>query len=387
MSKGYIYNDWVYAGDPAPLTDYFTSGLIPVDLVSYELPYETAQGATGRVVIAGDLKTDYSNHIIRIDDKLYHIKQSSSVSGGNTTLTVGDDASIFDDAMMFSRRGNDSSWYFIGAFPDARYPSTPSKTFPYLYGRPKNYRSYVTDSLIEQMEQIWFDPESILFDGVEEITEGGVSLYPINIAKMIRLLRTKGLVIDYTLDTKYLNATLVKIARYEKETPIFDKDGHSDIISADFSNNVCSYVWVVTTVQTAQYIYANIDGRAVNLIETYPMPEPSRLGFTSIIQDKTVRTESAAQALAQAEIDKNTFNHKIVFESDKELHIGQPVVVCLDRGNYRSTISSVIKKSNTDRLQYTCGDLPVTASDLIRDNSWAYNTIPKNPRKGQLIFV
>ena len=194
-------------------------------------------------------------------------------------------------------------------------------------------------------------------------------------------------VIDYTGNDKTLFAKLVKIAKYENETPIFDKDGHSDIISADFSNNVCSYVWVVTTVQTAQYIYANIDGIAVNLIETYPMPEPSRLGFTSIIQDKTVRTEAAAKALAQAEIDKNTFNHKIVFESDKELHIGQPVCVCLDRGNYHSVISSVVKKSNTDRLQYTCGDLPVTASDLIRDNAWSYNGIPKNPRKGQLIFV
>lgn len=385
--RGYIYYDWVFAGESSTITNYTTNGILPVDLVSYELPYEMAQGATGRIVIAGDLKTDYSNHIIRIDDKLYHIKQSSSVSGGNTTLTVGDDASIFDDAMMFIRRGYDSSWYFLGAFPDARYPTTPSKAFPFLYGRPKNYRSYVTDSLIEQMEQIWFPPDSILFDGVEEITEGGLSLYPINIAKMIRLLRMNGLVIDYTVDNKYLNATVKKIVKYTNETPIFDRDGHSDIISADFANSACSYVWVVTTTQTAQYVYANIDGRAVNLIETYPMPEPNRLGYTSIVQDTSVRTEAAAKDVAQAEIDKNTYNHKIVFESDKELHIGQPVVVCLDRGNYHSVISSVIKKSNTDRLQYTCGDLPVTASDLIRDNAWSYNAVPKNPRKGQLIFV
>ena len=50
--------------------------------------------------------------------------------------------------------------------------------------------------------------------------------------------------------------------------------------------------------------------------------------------------------------------------------------------------AKVTIKSGDDRYYYTCGELPQTAAQHIKANSWSYGKrLPHNPYVGQLAFV
>lgn len=381
--KGYIYEDWKPTTDDWTTAEYVCDGIRIVDIISYELPYELSQGYTGRVTVAGNPGADYSYHIIRIDGKLYHIKSSDSTDGKKTTLVIGDDASIYDDVLAFCNFPNYNAWsLFNEVFPSQE--GVLSRAAAANYGRPHQYKSIVSAEAEAFLRTVPVDLESLRFDGIDDRpTE---PKHPINVGKLMRYIRFAGVNVTYSLDSRFVIAECTEVVP-NVPVPIFDKDGHSNILTADFNNNATSYVLVQGRDNFINnYEFMNVEGVAV-AYNAVPLPVPTRKGHTAYPQDLTVTTLDAARVVAQAEIDKDTFAHKIVFESDKILHLGQPVIVCLERGNYRSLISSVIKKSGTDWLQYTCGDLPITASEMIRDNAWTYDNIPKNPRRGQLVFV
>ena len=78
----------------------------------------------------------------------------------------------------------------------------------------------------------------------------------------------------------------------------------------------------------------------------------------------------------------------VEFASDKVFHLNQPVRLMLERGILNTAISKVTIKSKDDRYYYTCGDLPQTAAQHIKANSWSYGSrLPHNPYAGQLAFI
>lgn len=180
--------------------------------------------------------------------------------------------------------------------------------------------------------------------------------------------------------------------------PIVFGDGHSEVISQKYDDeNVVSFItlfaWrlISQSSSASHWEYKRIK---------YYLTEDANITDDESLQCQGQSTEVSLEGLkttditwqqgleyVQDEFLKNKWEHKVEFASDKIYRLGQPVRLVLDRGILDTTISSVYKKSTDDRWLYTCGDLPLTASEQIKDNSWSYGRrLPLNPVKGQLAF-
>lgn len=180
--------------------------------------------------------------------------------------------------------------------------------------------------------------------------------------------------------------------------PIVFGDGHSEIISQKYDDtNIVSFITLFAFRRVSSsggILYDEFKRIKYFLTEDMNITDDESLqcqGQSAEISLEGLKTTDITweQGLeyVQDEFLKNEWKHKVEFASDKIYRLGQPVRLVLDRGILDTTISSVYKKSSDNRYIYTCGDLPLTASEQIKDNSWSYGRrLPLNPIKGQLAF-
>lgn len=369
-----------------------------VTVTSYELPLETAQGETGKVTIAGSLDSDYTRYIISIDgfDYVFKITGQSTGSENQTTITIEDLVSIMEH--FTAMRSGDDSGNYNGEL-DAFYTYTRFDGLP----RPVAVNSRYTPDFI------YIDPQNI--DAVsgalsdrniprsEYVTKINDYLSYIDSDALLRSIRQRG--IQVTLQRKNVHvpttsgdiqdltdydaivATLADVGN--DVLVVYFEDGHNQLISESYNDSICSCVRAYSDVSGAYSEYFLLEDGTIS-DDWSALTGNQAKGYTTITVYKS--SEMSAYDCAVEIFAQNEHSHKIEFASDRVMHIGQPVKLILKRGILDSVISKVTAKSGDTRYHYTCGELPVTASERITSDKWEYSRrLPLNPRKGQLCIV
>ncbi len=379
-----------------------------VNVTDYDLPLECYSGESGSVTFEGKSKQDYSQYLFRLDvlDTMWKIKEAETGDAQSTKLSVTDQTGILDGAIVKS------------SFDNSMYSSTIDR--PTLFGIiGLNNRNDNTDFDLQSGRFMYpylrFNniPNSDYqkwnsFLASVSLTTSDYALYSANssgtrrfitdVYKLISELSSVGISVKYSIalrrpnqlgsTTLALYVTLGIIENYSTATPVYFKDGHSYLLSESYDGDVCSCfigipsspsTWPPSPVDYVYYLNENMQ----------PIPSTGKdsqiNGYTKM---ETCSNSGDAYSKALAAFGQNQWKHKVEFASDKIFHLNQPVRLMLERGILNTAISKVTIKSKDERYYYTCGDLPQTAAQHIKANSWSYGMrLPHNPYVGQLAFV
>lgn len=377
-----------------------------VTVADYELPLETAQGETGKATILGQLDGDYSRYLLSLENMEYIFKITGQQSGDRlqTTLTLADSIGILEGMRVLRYDGPHDfmlpgdicrlvrSWPGIGAFgePSNNLPSpdTPLPKYTYLNSAPA--RVFVTAETISRIEAAITARSIPLENCIETVNDAQYFGIP---EQLLRALRQYGFSVNISKGMAgTVETLLVDIDDASQAAQVIATgDGHTEVLSEAYTEDICSAVYValngIAPVGDADVRYLTASGTvSQNVADQVP-----GYASTAYIESPSgnVQERDAQIDAAAAEIfAKNTRGHKIEFASDKVLHIGQPVRLMLSRGVLDTVISKVMKKSGDTRYQYTCGELPVTAAEMIRADNITYaSRLPNHPRKGQLFIL
>lgn len=367
-----------------------------VNITSYNLPIETFQGETGTINIVGDLNGDYSRFILYIPDlnKCFKITSDKSGNGTETRINVSDDISLVEGS-SFIEISSGETWFRNLRFcyiPGIDYSSPNSSNYVPDYIYLNSEWNYIDRSNEEYNRIIrWFRNVQIPVDDFdrEDVSTGSTKYYLYSTDNVLRVLRSYGAEISFGYNEEWIDSTteesifipvlLLTFGElgFDSVIPVFFNDGHSELISESYNNDICSCVCLATGNSNKTNYYLKSD-LTVSTDKTEQIP-----GYTTF---KFIR--NGTQADAEEIFLDNTYSHKIEFASDKKFRLGQPVKLVLKSGILDTSISKVMLKSGDDRFHYVCGELPVTASDKIKSEEWTYcKRLPNNPRKGQLFLV
>lgn len=377
-----------------------------VTVTAYELPLETAQGETGRAVIIGQLDADYSRYIFSVDGFEHVFKISGQQSGDRlqTTITLADSIGLLEGMRVLRYDGGHDimlpgdicrlsrSWDGMGVFgepsPNLPSPDTPIPKQTYLNSAPA--RVFVTAETIGSIEAAITARSIPLENCIEKVNDSQYFVIP---EQLLRALRQYGFSVNISKGMAgTVETLLVDITDATRAAQIIPTgDGHTEALSESYTEDICSAVYVavngraLTDGEHVRYLAA--DGT----ISTSSADQVSGYASTAYVENPSGNYQELLAQIdaAAAEVfAQNTKSHKIEFASDKELHIGQPVRLMLSRGVLDTVVSKVTIKSGDTRYQYTCGELPVTAAEMIRADNITYaSRMPNHPRKGQLFIL
>ena len=398
-----------------------------IQILSYELPIEADLSEKGSVTVEGVVGDQYERMLLIIDglnEYTFVIGENSSSfidREGTSVLSVYPWQKAYEDCtkpLFQYEYENDNfayvrpfSWVYAGIiqdpvwyYPDLYAPDYATRSFNTYSGAVYSYLSSIT------VPETCYTEEST---GSQAIS-GYKKFRVYDCARfMNELLKTR---VRFKVSwQKYrqstneymcLNIGNPYFAYEDTAYPVYFNDGHSEIRSFSISTNTASiisaYIGTGTDWQTsmdyyyllrAYYILRN-NGTVV--INTNRTTDPDQAKGTAITLVKSYGNTSKSRStilnevkvLAEEEFTKNSYSHKAEFYSDKRFYLGQHIRLMFDDFSFDTAISRVMLESTDDRYHYFCGDLPVTASEQIRDNSWSYGKrLPLNPRKGQLVIV
>lgn len=352
-----------------------------VTITSYELPLETAQGETGKATIAGQLDADYSRYMISFEDdeRIYKITGAQTGSSLETVLTISDWMAAFEGELAAVDNGYISeeinSLFLFGT--SALVTSFCSPVIAKSNFTPTAIRGNSASSAVRS----YIDSLHIPAAEAQPLYEASTrKLYKYD--DVLRVIQNHGVTVTAGIRiVSNASALVFEFGIGDNSVVVVPfNDGHSELISESYKDDKCTCVNLVLADYQQRAYY--LDGS--NSIST--SRESQSAGYTIVAQYDSEYGSQVNQAAAI--FASNTSSHKIEFASDKTLHIGQPVKLMTSRGVLDTSISKVMKKSGDDRLYYTCGELPVTATERIKADSWDYGTrLPANPRKGQIFIM
>ncbi len=134
-------------------------------------------------------------------------------------------------------------------------------------------------------------------------------------------------------------------------------DGHSQLVSQDFSSNITSKVTVVIG-GVNNYYYLQADG---SISTTAPSPRIAGKWETIVLREDGDALEEATKIF-----EKNSAALKIEFYSDKLLEYCAPVTIVADGHVSDANISFIGISSDDYRYHYIAGDMPVTLLDKLK---------------------
>ncbi len=384
-----------------------------IDIADYEIPLEAYQAENGKATVVGDLTINPTRLLLVLpgrENDFFRIAESVQGDGKQMTLTISDPLEWMNDVYAVYQASSTSTPpdfltivrntftdyggtdpFGAGIFSPARYNTVAWTDWP------EEVRTILENAVVDPSEYIISTTKGTGLNGT----------YYRSIAKVSTLFRIMRQLGVGTIVSFYKNiyggAYYARILTYiiEKTAayPIFFDDGHNELLSESYNDsNICSalIIWNRNVSGGGIFFLDENFNLFTNAGDQHVLPTSGKQmsGFTSIIWINTSLPSdidaryTALIPTAQAEFDKNQYSHKIEFASDKEFHIGQPVRLNLKKGWLNSAISKVSIKSGDNRYFYTCGELPQTAAQQIKANSWSYGTrLPENPYKGQLVFI
>lgn len=360
-----------------------------VELTEYELPIDNITNESGHVTIASNIDFDPSGMVLRIDefpDEIWFVTQKSSASSSTTTLDVVDYTGAADGIIcdVYKQTPGGVFVHFDGYLRSIFYyqsgiitGSLGLSNFQYvkLNNSPQHFREWL-DAHAPTVEDLAIDDN----DG---LTSAGM---------VLRYLRSIGIntkgraVFEGALNSFYLfDIGFIPSFGADPLNVVFN-DGHSEVLIEDYKNDICSKV--VFGGGTDQYFLATDGVTVFDYLEWVSETYEQMKGDTRCFYDPSLNTDAKKKAKAAEIFAENTASHKIVFASDREFRAGQTVRLHLNRGILETAISSVTIKSNDNRKIYTCGDIPVTASEYIK-NSYITESVrrPNNLHEGQLVLI
>lgn len=366
-----------------------------VNVTDYDLPLECYSGESGSVTFEGKSKQDYSQYLFRLDvlDTMWKIKEAETGDSQSTKLAVTDSTAILDGAIASPH------------FPNTYYSADLDSTGIVL-AIIGNYKlGNITNADVQRGKYIYpyIGCSSVALPNI--LTGAGLKtadylLYNKNVSgdrqvvtdlfKLITDLVSLGANVTFSIGDRAthqtgrsLLLTITERTGYSIATPIYFHDGHSYLLSESYDGDVCScYIGLPSSpsVFPQQFTYYLDENMQIVQDKSYQIN-----GYTKI---ETVSDNADALDKATAAFGQNQWKHKVEFASDKVFHLNQPVKLMLERNVLNTAISKVTIKSGDDRYYYTCGELPQTAAQHIKANSWSYGKrLPHNPYVGQLAFV
>lgn len=385
MATGYIISPWDF------------SVVQSVNVTDYDLPLECYSGETGSVTFEGKGLRDYSQYIFRLDvlDTMWKIKEAETGDALSTKLSVTDQTGILDGAIAspliqgvtYSADLTETYLNAITGYMNAEtsgsYDVQYSRyLYPYIGPKGTSLPNILTGAGLKTADYLLINktPSSNqrymvtdLYKLVTDLVGIGAKL-SLSIGKRAPRLAT---------ETSLLY-TLTEYAGYSVATPVYFKDGHSFLLSESYDGDVCS---CFVGIPSNPSIYPPILYRYY-LDENMQIVQTKNDQINGYTKAETVNDNADALDKATAAFGANQWKHKVEFASDKVFHLNQPVRLMLERGILNTAISKVTIKSKDDRYYYTCGDLPQTAAQHIKANSWSYGSrLPHNPYAGQLAFI
>lgn len=366
-----------------------------VNVTDYDLPLECYSGESGSVTFEGKSKQDYSQYLFRLDvlDTMWKIKEAETGDAQSTKLSVTDQTGILDGAIASPH------------FPNTYY-SADLNTSSIVLDIIGNYTlGNITNADVQRGKYIYpyIGCSSVALPNI--LTGAGLKtadylLYNKNVSgdrqvvtdlfKLITDLVSIGANVTFSIGDRAthqtgrsLLLTITERTGYSTATPIYFHDGHSYLLSESYDGDVCScYIGLPSSPAffPQQFTYYLDENMQIVQDKSYQIN-----GYTKI---ETVSDNADALDKATAAFGANQWKHKVEFASDKVFHLNQPVKLMLERNVLNTAISKVTIKSGDDRYYYTCGELPQTAAQHIKANSWSYGKrLPHNPYVGQLAFV
>lgn len=377
-----------------------------VNVTDYTLPLECFAGETGSVTFEGKGSRDFTNYVFRFPDRetLWKITSSETGDAQTTKLSVTDETGVLDGA------------FFNAHFANSYYNNY--LTLAVLKGIVGNYNNDpYTPNFTPYAQYSWFlysyiafpeilDPGNILASILASAnlktadyayatgTYSSQRNFATNVYKLVSDLSKLGVKFSYSLNKRATNRQSLALfvtptaqRNFNTVIPIYFNDGHSYLLSESYDSDVCScFIGYVPNSQT-QNVYAYYLDNNLQIVQV-PKELDNDDQITGYTKVDTCTSLADASTKAAAAFAANTWKHKVEFASDKEFHLRQPVKLMLERGVLSTAISKVEIKYGDDRYFYTCGDLPQTAAQHIKANSWSYGQrLPHNPYTGQLVFM
>jgi hypothetical protein len=388
MATGYIIQPWDF------------SVVQSVNVTDYDLPLECYSGETGSVTFEGKGTQNFSQYIFRFEslDTMWKIREAETGDALSTKLSVTDATGILDSVAIHP------------IFRNSRYTDTIDlemlKTlcgynnstiggnwdeqrhrFIYRYVQPRindNMSSLLTSAALKTADYL-----------METFVQGGQDRFVVvDLYKLASDLINAGASMSLTIGSRNMPAPYGGRALLPSfsdggvfgsvAVPIYFNDGHSFLLTESYDDDVCScFVGMSKSspiMPTSNYTYY--------LDKNMSMTQNKSDQINGYTKYETCTDAADATSKAQAVFGQNQWKHKVEFASDKIFHLNQPVRLMLERGILNTAISKVTIKSKDDRYYYTCGDLPQTAAQHIKANSWSYGSrLPHNPYAGQLAFI
>ena len=390
------------------------------DVSSYQLILEDAEGDGGQLTVARNLPYDAAFCILELEGfegKQWVISNADTSDAESTTLRLLESFHALDTYValdLISTETSDPDWNHpirtvlkcvltdysgIGKHNQAHNPSAPRL----LTGLPYSEYSSALNTAADMVPLASVDD---IFDYNYTYDQYQKAVL-VRLGHFIRYIKRNGIGV-YGKIISSSGAARFKVSRMItfSQTPkniLFD-DGHTFLESETYDYSVVSSVLVLCS-DYAGYPYLLkkdgsiarrrvISGGGGEVFDTsnaingeHKTVKTSVANYTGSDETKRERLFTTLQPYAQEVFDENKYSHKIVFRSDKEYKFGDAVNLVLKHGNVLSRISSVGKNSDDSRYIYTCGELPMTASEKINAFGWKYGSrLPNNPQKGTLFI-
>ena len=317
------------------------STLAAAQVVSWDLPLATSGDDTGIVVLLGESPASREGNWLVIDRRIYLISQTSFIKG-LTTLTLKMPVNAFDRGIYYSGAGA-SIEEFIASALTKSYKTIGDSYFamPYLNITADSTTPFTVPEISDGMY--------VLSDYIKSVqpstytTEGTVDV--------------PGVICDFsctdtTLDIRVHNsAPITRKAVFD--TSLFQLKARAG--NRDITSKVS--VIVPDTGKITDF-YLSAWGKPV----TTPPAERIAGKWVSVAYND----KEPAIDTARKEFEKNQETHKIEFYSKLQFGLLDPIMMRMGDAVETYRITCIRESSADDRYLYTCGDLPTTLTDKIK---------------------
>lgn len=334
------------------------STIATVQVVSWDLPLATVGDDTGSVVLLGESAAGREGNWLIIDERVYLISQTAA-NQGQTTLTLQMPENAFDRSLYYS--GAAAS---IEAFIASALTSAYKNVVDSFFAMP--YLNITADS-----ETAFTPPE--LSDGMYVLSDYIKAVRPPTYANN-GTIDVPGVICDMSCSDTTLYIRLHSSEPTARKA-VFDTSLFQ-LVTRTHDRDIISKVSVIhtDTGNTAMNYYLKPNGAVTPIAPEERVPGK----WVSV----PYNADEAVMATARKEFEKNRDTHKIEFYSKEKFDLLDPVAMRMGGAIETYPITCIRKSSADDRYLYTCGDMPTTLTDKVRQIGQRKNAQEQKGDKG-----
>lgn len=321
------------------------STIATVQVASWDLPLATVGDDTGSVVLLGESAAGREGNWLIIGERVYLISQTAA-NQGQTTLTLQMPVNAFDRSLYYSGAVASIEAFIVAALTGAYKNASDS-----FFAMP--YLSITADS-----ETAFTPPE--LSDGMYVLSDYIKAVQPPTYADN-GTIDVPGVICDISCSDTTLYIRLHSSEPAARKA-VFDTSLFQ-LVTCTHDRDIISKVSVIhtDTGNTAMNYYLKSNGAITPIAPNDRVPGK----WVSV----PYNADEAVMATARKEFEKNRDTHKIEFRSKEKFDLLDPVTMRMGGDIETYPITCIRKSSADDRYLYTCGDMPITLTDKVKQLS------------------